>query len=133
MTLKEALIHALNGAEIRQAVWPPNNRIRLVHHKTLNDPDCALRFELFSPTNIAVIKRLEDFNAAATDWEIFARKTRMDSPEAQNLRDMSDNELLTWTGALTRRLAHEFAVRRPSPKFDSLKYCLRVASKLCHL
>ena len=132
MNLKEALIYAIGGREIRRASWPENNRVRLVQYESM-DVGKVLRFELRSAVNVPVIKTLQDLDAGATDWEIYKSAPVETKSEDKPFRDMSDNELLTWTGGLTRRLAHEFAVRRPSPRFDAMKYTLRTVSYFCNL
>ena len=131
MNLKKALIYALKGKPIRRKAWAKDSCVRIVTGLTAFGG--RLRIVHTDSTNIPVYEALERLDADATDWEIYMSAPVETKSEDKPFRDMSDNELLTWTGSLTRRLAHEFAVRRPSPKFDSLKYCLRVASHICNL
>ena len=131
MTLKEALVHLVADKAIRRAEWPENECVRLMTFETLSAGK-RLRLVYRTATDRGFIA-FEDLDAGATDWEIFTREISEVKPEDKPFRDMRDDELLAWTQALARRLAHQFSVRRPSPRFDAMKYALRTVSYICNL
>ena len=67
MTLREALIGAIEGATIRQRTWEKDVCVRIVAGQT--DRGRRLRIVRTNSTKIPVYEPLESLDAEAIDWE----------------------------------------------------------------
>ena len=74
MTLREALIGAIEGAAIRQRPWKKDVCVRIAAGQT--DRGRRLRIVRTDSTNIPIYEPLESLDAEAIDWEFVKTPTK---------------------------------------------------------